>query len=125
MKVKVSKWGNSLGLRLPKAAVEAACLKAGADVDVAIEGSELRVRSLSPAKRYRLEDLLAEMDRLGPENRPEVVDWGPEVGAEIIDDEYSRGLIPAPRGGHRVGRSKTYARPRAGRRAPRRGAHRS
>ena len=37
--------------------------------------------------------LLAEMDRLGPDNHPKLVDWGPDVGAEIIDDAYSRGEI--------------------------------
>jgi hypothetical protein len=26
--------------------------------------------------RYRLEDLLAEMDRLGPENAPKLEEWG-------------------------------------------------
>jgi antitoxin MazE len=93
MKVRITKWGNSLGLRLPKAAVEATGLRPGAEVDVTIEGRELRVRSLPPITRYRLEDLIAEMDRLGPENEPETVDWGPDRGAEIIDDAYSRGEI--------------------------------
>jgi antitoxin MazE len=93
MKVKISKWGNSLGLRLPRAAVEAAGLKPGAEVDVSIEGRDLRVRSLLPAKFYRLEDLLAEMDRLGPDNEPETLRWGPDRGAEIIDDAYARGEI--------------------------------
>jgi antitoxin MazE len=93
VKVKISKWGNSLGLRLPKAAVDAAGLKPGAEVDVVIEGRDLRVRSVPSIKHYRLEDLLAEMDRLAPENRPATVDWGPDRGAEIIDDAYSRGEI--------------------------------
>jgi antitoxin MazE len=93
MKVKVAKWGNSLGLRLPKAAVDATGLKPGAEVDVTIEGRDLRVRQPLPFKSYRLEDLVAEMKRLGPENEPETVDWGPDVGSEIIDDEYSRGEI--------------------------------
>jgi antitoxin MazE len=93
MKVKIAKWGNSLGLRLPKAAVEAAGLKPGAEVDVVIEGRDLRVRCLPPIKHYRLEDLLADIDRLGPENRSETLDWGPDRGAEIIDDGYSRGEI--------------------------------
>ena len=93
MRVKISKWGNSLGLRLPRAAVEAAGLKPGAEVDVTIEGRDLRVRSVLPTKHFRLEDLLAEMDRLGPEHHPETVDWGPDRGAEIIDDAYSRGEI--------------------------------
>jgi len=93
MKVKVAKWGNSLGLRLPKAAVEATGLKPGVEVDVTVEGSDLRVRQPLPIHHYRLEELLAEMDRLGPENEPETVDWGPSVGSEIIDDAYSRGEI--------------------------------
>jgi antitoxin MazE len=93
MKVKIAKWGNSLGLRLPRAAVQATGLKPGAEVDVTIEGSDLRVRQSPKIPRYRLEDLLAEMDRLGPENEPETVDWGPDRGSEIIDDAYSRGDI--------------------------------
>jgi len=93
MKVKLAKWGNSLGLRLPKAAVEATGLRPGAEVDVIVEGRDLRVKQPLPIKHYRLEDLLAEMDRLGPENEPDLVDWGPDVGSEIIDDAYSRGEI--------------------------------
>ena len=58
-----------------------------------IEGRDLRVAQRLPIKHYRLEDLVAEMDRLGPENEPETVDWGPDVGSEIIDDAYSRGEI--------------------------------
>ncbi len=34
------------------------------------------------------------MKRLGgPDDDPETVDWGPDVGSEIIDDAYSRGEI--------------------------------
>lgn len=124
MKVKVAKWGNSLGVRLPKAAVEAAGLTAGSEVDVTVEGQDLRLRRPVPIPRYRLEDLVAEMDRLGPENRPETVDWGPDVGAEIIDDDYSRGHIRPPGGRSRVGRPKANARPRTKRRASGSRAHR-
>ena len=93
MKVKLAKWGNSLGVRVPKAAADAAGLKAGTEVDVLVEGRDLRIRPSIPFKSYRLEDLIAEMVRLGPENEPETVNWGPDVGAEIIDDAYSRGEI--------------------------------
>lgn len=93
MKVKVAKWGNSLGVRLPKAAAEAAGLTAGVELDVTVEGSDLRLKKPVRIPYYRLEDLLAEMDRLGPGNEPEMVDWGPDRGAEIIDDAYSRGEI--------------------------------
>ncbi len=93
MKVKVAQWGNSLGLRLPKAAVDATGLKPGDEVDISIDRGDLRVKSPRPIPYYRLEDLVAEMKRLGPENEPEMVDWGPDRGSEIIDDAYSRGEI--------------------------------
>ena len=125
MKVKVAKWGNSLGLRLPKAAVEAIGIENGAELELVVEGRDLRLRRIWPIPYYRMEDLIAEMKRLGPENRPEFVDWGPDVGAEIIDDDYSRGLIPAPSGRSRVGRSTTDTGTRAGRRPSRRRANQS
>jgi antitoxin MazE len=94
MKVKVSKWGNSLGVRLPKAAAAAAGLSEGSEVDVVVEGRELRLKPAVRITRYRLADLVAEMKRLGPENEPPTVDWGPDRGSEILpDDEYSRGEI--------------------------------
>lgn len=97
MKVKVAKWGNSLGVRLPKAAAEAAGLSEGSEVEVVVEGRELRLRpAAAPAgyTRYRLGDLVAEMKRLGPGNEPPMVDWGLDRGAEILpEDEYSRGEI--------------------------------
>jgi antitoxin MazE len=95
MRVKVAKWGNSLGVRLPKAAVDAAGLEVGSELDIAVEGSDLRLKKGSPRiPRYRLEDMVAEMKRLGGRDaEPETVEWGPDRGEEIIDDEYSRGEI--------------------------------
>jgi antitoxin MazE len=97
MKVKVAKWGNSLGVRLPKAAADAAGLTAGVELDVTVEGSDLRLKKPARIPYHRLADLVAEMDRLGPENEPETVQWGPDRGAEIIDDAYSRGEITPDR----------------------------
>ena len=93
MKVKVAKWGNSLGVRLPKAAAEAAGLKPGSELDVTVEGSGLRLKQPVRSSRHVLEEMVAEMKRLGPEHEPETVEWGPDRGEEIIDDEYSRGEI--------------------------------
>jgi|SoiMethySBSTD1v2_1073268.scaffolds.fasta_scaffold1467567_2 antitoxin MazE len=95
MKVKIAKWGNSLGLRLPKAAAEAAGLEPGVEVEVTVEGRDLRVRRPLPIKHYRLADLVAEMKRLGGRDaEPETLDWGPDRGSEIIEeDAYSRGEI--------------------------------
>jgi antitoxin MazE len=93
MKVKVAKWGNSLGVRLPKAAAEAAGLRAGTEVDVVVENGDLRLKQPVRTTKYLLEEMVAEMKRLGPKNEPEMVEWGPDRGEEIIDDEYSRGEI--------------------------------
>jgi antitoxin MazE len=43
-----------------------------------------------------LEEMVAEMARLGPSCEPELVEWGPDRGSEIIDDAYSRGEIAPP-----------------------------
>ena len=125
MKVRVSKWGNSLGVRLPKAAAEAAGLTEGSEVDVVVEGRELRLRPAVRIPRYLLADMMAEMDRLGPENRPPLVDWGPDVGAEIIDDDYTTGRLPTPGRGPGLGRPESDPRPRAKRRSPGHRADRS
>jgi antitoxin MazE len=93
MKVKVATWGNSLGVRLPKVAAEAVGLRSGVEMDLLVEGRDLRFKSPMRTTRHLLEEMVAEMKRLGPENEPETVDWGPDRGAEIIDDAYSRGEI--------------------------------
>jgi antitoxin MazE len=99
MKVKVAKWGNSLGVRLPKAAVEAAGVVAGSDLDLSVEGGEfhLKPRAARKTSRQLLEEMVEEIRRVGPGNEPDTVDWGPDRGSEIIDDDYSRGEIPMPR----------------------------
>jgi antitoxin MazE len=93
MKVKIAKWGNSLGVRLPKAAVEAAGVAPGTELDLVVDGCGFRLRAPTKTSRELLEEMIAEMKRLGPENEPETVDWGPDRGSEIIDDAYSRGEI--------------------------------
>lgn len=89
MEVRVSHWGNSLGVRLPKAVVDELRLKAGQTVQVVVKEGKVQLSPVRQRKRYKLEELLADIDRLG-QSAPEPVDWGPDVGAEIINDEYNR-----------------------------------
>jgi antitoxin MazE len=77
MTVTLQRWGNSIGVRLPKPMLEQVGLKEGVQVDVLIEGDHLVIRR----GRRKLADLLAECK---PENRPESVDFGPPVGREYI-----------------------------------------
>lgn len=91
-KIQIAKWGNSSAIRLPKAVMDELGLKQGEAVNLTVQGGKA---VLEPARRKKitLAWILSEMDRLGPENMPETVEWGPDLGSEIIDDEYSRGEI--------------------------------
>jgi len=91
---KISRWGNSVAVRIPKAVLEQAGLCEGQTVDVVAGDGTISVRPVSRMPKRTLAELVAEMERLGPESRPESVDWGRDVGAEILpEDEYSRGEI--------------------------------
>jgi antitoxin MazE len=93
MKVKVAKWGNSLGVRLPSAAAASVGATAGSELELTVENGELRLKSIRKTSAQLLAEMIAEMKRLGPSHEPETVDWGPDRGSEIIDDDYSRGIL--------------------------------
>ena len=78
MKALVSKWGNSLAIRLPKAAVKTLRVQEGEAVELMIEGDRIEIRALRP--RYRLDDLLAQIT---PGTQPETVEFAP-AGEEAL-----------------------------------------
>ncbi|MDP2410865.1 MAG: AbrB/MazE/SpoVT family DNA-binding domain-containing protein [Pseudolabrys sp.] len=114
MKAKLAKWGNSLALRLPRQFVTELGLSEGSVVELGRDGSRLvaETRAAGAIPRYRLEDLVAEMKRLGPDAEPDTVDWGPDRGAEFIDDDYSRGAITLDDVLKRAGSAKPRKAPR-------------
>jgi antitoxin MazE len=81
MKAQVSKWGNSLAIRLPKAAVASLQVREGEPVDLVIEGDTLLIRARRPY--YTLEELVAAMR---PEEQPEILDdvRAPPMGDELL-----------------------------------------
>ena len=79
MLVQVSKWGNSLGLRLPKALAQQIGVGEGHKVTVTAEGDHLVVRAVAP--QWALEDLLANVT---PEAMSAAFDWGDDKGREIV-----------------------------------------
>ena len=81
MFVQIAKWGNSLGLRLPRSMASQIGVEAGSQVEILAEGDHLIVRSA--AARWTLDDVLANMT---PEAMGEAFDWGEDVGRERIDD---------------------------------------
>ena len=85
MKARIGTWGRSAALRLPKPYLEALGLKPGDEVELTLEEGKLTVAAHSNSQPAPLdrEALYALMKTQEP---PERVDWGPDVGAEIIDD---------------------------------------
>jgi antitoxin MazE len=77
MTTQVAKWGNSLGLRLPKAIALEAGLEAGDPVEVSVKGGAIVIRPSRPT--YTLEQLVA---KITPRNRHDESDWGAPAGGE-------------------------------------------
>ena len=79
MQTKIQKWGNSLGLRIPRAFAEEAGVEAGSEVDLSIQDGDLVVK---PARRsrYLLKDLLR---KVTARNLHAEVDTGDPVGREV------------------------------------------
>jgi len=92
-KVTIAKWGESSAIRLPEVVMEDLGAVDGQEIDVLVQGGKIVLQPTVKNTAPTLEWIVAEMKRLGPENEPEMVDWGPDVGDEIIDDDYSRGKI--------------------------------
>lgn len=55
--MQVSKWGNSLAVRLPAAVVEALGLREGDDIEIQVEGARHFTVTKAPGNRELLERL--------------------------------------------------------------------
>jgi antitoxin MazE len=81
MQVLLSKWGNSLGLRLPKALTAEIGVSDGQKVEVRAEGGRIIVEPVrAPLTWEKM------MENTTPEAMREAWDWGEDVGREIVDD---------------------------------------
>jgi antitoxin MazE len=77
-KTQIAKWGNSLGLRLPKSIALEAQVDEGDTVDVSVKSGAIVIRPSRPT--YSLDQLVA---RITPRNRHDESDWGSTVGHEV------------------------------------------
>jgi antitoxin MazE len=78
METKIHRWGNSLGLRIPKSFAAEAQVEEGSTVDISVEDGDIIVRAVHP-RTYSLDDLL---EGITPANRHDATDWGEPVGRE-------------------------------------------
>lgn len=77
MTTQVARWGNSLGLRLPKAVTQEAGIQDGDAVDVSVQDGAIVIRPAKP--KYALDDLVS---RITSKNRHGETAWGKPAGRE-------------------------------------------
>jgi antitoxin MazE len=80
MQVQVARWGNSLGLRLPKELAARLGIVDGTRVDLTAEATRLIISVDRPV--YSLGQLL---EGLHPGDLQAAFDWGDDRGREAVD----------------------------------------
>jgi len=81
MRAQIARWGNSLGLRVPKDVAREIGLTEGSKVEIETKGNRIVI---TPIRRsFTLAELLK--DTTPDDYRQAAVDWGPDIGREIVD----------------------------------------
>jgi antitoxin MazE len=78
MVTKIQKWGNSLGLRIPKSFAKEVALKDGSAVDLSLEVDRLVIKPIRAAQ-FKLNELLSQITE---DNKHEEILTGDAVGKE-------------------------------------------
>lgn len=79
MVTRVVKWGNSLGIRIPKSFAIETGIDEGGDVDITMEGDSIVIRPIKPA-RFTLSGLVS---MVRDDNLHEEILTGDAIGREI------------------------------------------
>src|SRR5437868_2550255 len=80
METKVQKWGNSLGVRIPRSLAMEAHLKPGTAVEISAEADAIVIRPVN-RPRYSLAELLRGVTRA---NLHEELEFGGPMGREAL-----------------------------------------
>jgi antitoxin MazE len=78
MESRVRRWGNSLGLRIPKSVADDLGLSQDCEVSLEVARGQLIVRPKS--RTYKLDELLSKLSRGQIHSE---TDWGKPLGKEI------------------------------------------
>ena len=78
-RVRVVKWGNNLAVRIPKSIADAAHIKEGDSILIALSRHGIEVRNVERVPS--LEELVAQIT---PKNRHKEISFGPERGREKV-----------------------------------------
>jgi antitoxin MazE len=79
MKSQISRWGNSLAVKIPKSITESLNLKAKDRVIFSVDEGKIVLEPIEVLEELSLDELLAEVNE-PPEAE---VDWGKPMGNEI------------------------------------------
>ena len=79
MVTKIQKWGNSLGLRIPKSFAREANIEEGSSVDISLERDRLVIKPIR-VTQYKLSELLSKVTE---DNRHEEISTGNALGKEV------------------------------------------
>ena len=79
MVTKIQKWGNSLGLRIPKSFAREAKIEEGSAVDLSLEKDRLVIKPIR-VTQYKLSELLSKVTE---DNRHEEILMGDVSGKEV------------------------------------------
>ena len=77
MKIRLVKWGNSLGLRIPKVFAVQLGLNSDSELEMKIDKDEIVVSKPSVPT---LDEMLSQVT---DDNKHEEIDFGPSVGKEV------------------------------------------
>lgn len=94
MRARLERKGDDLVLAVSEDDVRALGLVIGQDIEIhpvrTAPDPERPRRVVNGFPVFTMDEMAAEMRRLGPDFEPPTVDWGPDVGSEIIDDDDHR-----------------------------------
>jgi len=80
METNIQKWGNSLGVRLPKSIATNQSLKVGSRVVVSETSTGIAIEVVKKSRKYTLAELLKGVTK---DNLHKETEWGDPVGNEV------------------------------------------
>jgi antitoxin MazE len=86
MQTNIVKWGNSQGIRIPKAFLRNIQVAENEPVDVILEREKIIIKKINAKKHKTTRERLVEFYGTGfsKKHRPKrIIDWGKPVGKEI------------------------------------------
>ena len=86
MQGRISSWGNSLGIRIPKEIANHVGLADGVQVEIEARQGEVVISPVKRRLRYSLEELVAGVTPEEAHASSAEIDWGPDIGREIVEE---------------------------------------